>query len=214
MLRIASRNASWALVLSALSLVGFLFVTFLKSSLAPADLAVNSWAASIHTSSLTLISEAVAVLFDTMVTLPLSALIAAILYLRHHRGHAVLLLAAMAGITLLVEAAKTLIQSPRPMNGIVPETGYSFPSGHVTSTVVLLGLLTYYTWLSVKNRRLKVLTAMLYVALEALIGFSRVYLNVHWFSDILGGYLLGAFWLTFSVFLCNYLKSTRFNRVA
>ncbi len=100
------------------------------------------------------------------------------------------------------------------MNGIVPETGYSFPSGHVTSTMVFLGLLTYFTWLSIKDHRVKLVAATIYVAMEALIGFSRVYLNVHWFSDILGGYLLGAFWLTFTVFLYNYLRSTRFNKVA
>jgi len=139
--------------------------------------------------------------------LPLSLLIAAILYLRHHQKYAVLLLAAMAGITLIVNAAKTLIQSPRPINGIVPETGYSFPSGHTTSTMVLLGILTYYTWQHWKNPKTKALATLSYIATEALIGFSRVYLNVHWLSDILGGYLLGISWLTFTIFLYKYSEN-------
>lgn len=175
--------------------------------MATTDLAVNSWSASIHTNSLTIISEAVATLFDTTVMLPLSLLIAAILYLRHLPKYAVLLLATMAGITLAVNAVKTLIQSPRPINGIVPETGYSFPSGHVTSTMVLLGLLTYYTWGHWKNPKTKTLVTIFYIATEALVGFSRVYLNVHWVSDILGGYLLGIFWLTFTIFLYKYSEN-------
>jgi len=176
-------------------------VAFLRSSFAPTDFAVNSWAASIHTSSLTIISETIATLFDTAVMLPLSLAIAAILYLRHHQKYAVLLLADMAGITLIVNAAKTLIQSPRPMNGIVPETGYSFPSGHVTSTMVFLGILTFYTRQRWKNPKTKTLATIFYIATESLVGFSRVYLNVHWLSDILGGYLLGTFWLTFTILL-------------
>lgn len=200
------RNQSTALLITLVSLIGFLLLVFLRSNLAPTDSAVNTWAASIHTSSLTIISEAIATLFDTIVLLPLSLLIAAILYLRHHRKYAVLLLAAMAGITLIVNATKTLIQSPRP-NGIVLETGYSFPSGHVTSTMVFLGLITYFAWQHWRNPRTKPLTTLLYVAVESLVGFSRVYLNVHWFSDILGGYLLGLFWLTFTIFLYQYSEN-------
>jgi undecaprenyl-diphosphatase len=121
--------------------------------------------------------------------------------------YAALLLAAMAGITLLVETVKTLIQSQRPINGIVVETGYSFPSGHVTGTMVFLGLLTYFAWQRWKNPRTKTLITPLYIATESLVGFSRVYLNVHWLSDILGGYLLGLFWLTFTIFLYQYSEN-------
>ena len=207
------QKKSTALLVSLLSLIGFLLVTFLRSTLAPTDSAVNSWTASIHTSSLTIISEAIATLFDTTILLPLSLLVAAILYLRHHRKYAVLLLAAMAGITLIVNAAKTLIQSPRPVNGIVLETGYSFPSGHVTSTIVFLGLLTYFAWQHWKNPRTKTLTTLLYIATESLVGFSRVYLNVHWLSDILGGYPLGTFWLTFTIFLYQYSENKWSNKM-
>jgi len=187
-----------------LSLIGFLLATFFRSALGPTDSAVNSWTASIHTSSLTVISEGIAILFDTTILLVLSVLVAVILYLWHRQKHAVLLLAAMAGITLLVNAAKALIKSPRPINGIVPETGYSFPSGHVTSTMIFLGLLTYFAWQNLKNPRTRTLTAILYIAAESLVGFSRIYLNVHWLSDTLGGYLLGSFWLTFTIFLYLY----------
>jgi len=206
-LKNAFRNKSTILFISLLSLIGFLLVTFLRSTLAPADSAVNSWTASIHTSLLTTVSEAIATLFDTIVLLPLSLLAAAILYLRHHRRYAVLILAAMGGITLIVEAVKRLIQSPRPLNSVIVETGYSFPSGHVTSTMVLLGLLTYFAWQHRKNHRSKTLTTLIYIATESLVGFSRVYLNVHWLSDILGGYLLGTFWLTFTLFLYQYAEN-------
>jgi undecaprenyl-diphosphatase len=111
----------------------------------------------------------------------------------------------MGAITLIVEATKDIIQSPRPTNGIVPETGFSFPSGHVTGTMVFFGLLTYFAWQQAKSTRTKALSNTLYIVIEALVGFSRVYLNVHWLSDILGGYLMGTFWLTLAIFLVKIL---------
>jgi len=118
----------------------------------------------------------------------------------------------MGAITMIVEATKDIIHSPRPTNGIVPETGFSFPSGHVTSTMVFFGILTYLAWQQWKSAKAKALTATLYITVEALVGFSRVYLNVHWLSDILGGYLLGTFWFTLAIFLSKYLEKAQLKR--
>lgn len=112
----------------------------------------------------------------------------------------------MGAITLIIQALKDIIRSPRPTNGIVPESGFSFPSGHATSTMVFFGMLTYFAWQQGKSTKAKALSSTLYIAIEALVGFSRVYLNVHWLSDILGGYLLGAFWLTLLIFLSRCLE--------
>jgi membrane-associated phospholipid phosphatase len=55
------------------------------------------------------------------------------------------------------------------------------------------------------SAKIKALTAGLYVSITVVVGFDRIYLNVHWFSDIVGAFFLGAFWLTSSILLFNLL---------
>lgn len=183
-----------------------MLVASLEAELIPIDTTVNTWSTLAHTSVITAIAVTVSNLLDTIILLPLTIIVAIILYARHHKKYAVLLPTAMGTITLIVEAIKDLVQSPRPANGIVPETGFSFPSGHVTSTMVFFGILTYFVWQQRKSTKAKALSTTLYTAIEALVGFSRVYLNVHWLSDIIGGYLLGAFWLMLLILLSVYLE--------
>lgn len=109
---------------------------------------------------------------------------------------AVMVLVAVAGAALLAEGLKDLIARPRPdlvPHGVVVYTS-SFPSGHATggaATYLSLGaLLARFE----PQRRLKVFTLTMAVVITVLIGVSRVYLGVHWPSDVLGGWTLGASW--------------------
>jgi undecaprenyl-diphosphatase len=115
---------------------------------------------------------------------------------------------------LLVVAGKELFQSIRPTNMLIPETGYSFPSGHVTGSVVFFGVLTYLAWKHWESKKVKAATSGFYVALVVLVGFDRIYLNVHWFSDVVGAALLGAVVLTFAILVFRYLEDTgKFSRL-
>jgi undecaprenyl-diphosphatase len=118
---------------------------------------------------------------------------------KHYRNDALLLVGAMLGDSLIVAILKRLIHSSRPLNGIIQETGFSFPSGHATVAVVLAGLLTYFIWQHFKSRNVKILSGVLLILISLVVGFSRIYLNVHWLSDVVGAYSLGIFWLTFSI---------------
>jgi undecaprenyl-diphosphatase len=206
------KDLSWnqllVLFISLLSLIGFLFVALLKSSFVPIDVNVNSWSASIQMSSLTQIAEIVAYCFDTTPLLAASLLIATCLFYKNYKKNAFLLLGAMGGDAAIITAVKTLVHSERPLNGIMQDTGFSFPSGHVTSSVVFFGLLTYFVFQYWESSNRKTLSSMFSVAIAILVGFDRLYLNVHWFSDVLGGYLLGVFWLTFSILVFQYLERT------
>ncbi len=206
------RDFSWgqlvAFFISALSLIGFLFVALLKSIFVSIDANVNSWSASIQTSSLTQISEIVAYCFDTTPLFAASLLIAACLFYKNYKKNALLLVGVMGGDAAIITMFKMLVHSERPLNGIMQETGFSFPSGHVAGSVVFFGLLAYFVFQHSKSSNGKTLSSTFSVAIEFIIGFDRLYLNVHWFSDVLGGYLLGVFWLTFSILAFQYIERT------
>jgi undecaprenyl-diphosphatase len=183
----------------------FLLVAFLRGNFYYVNLSVNLWAASVNTGFFTLSAKVISVAFDTTALIVVSLVTAVFLFLLHHRRYSFLLLGAMAGDTLLVTGLKTMIASPRPLNGIIAETNFSFPSGHVTSAVVLFGLLTYLAWKHWDTVKTKALAGTIYVSIIALVSFDRVYLNVHWLSDVIGAVFLGAFWLSFCIYVFNRL---------
>lgn len=194
------------LFFSLLLLAVFLFVALFRSSFAAVNANVNSWAVTIQTGSFTVIAKEIAVVFDTESLLVISLAVAVVLFARHCRRGSVLLLGAMAGEALLAEVIQTLVHSPRPTNMLVPTTGYSFPSGHVTASTVFFGILTYLAWQRCNSSKMRVAMGGLYAAVIALVSFDRIYLNVHWFSDVLGGCLLGLFWLTFSLWVFKHVE--------
>jgi undecaprenyl-diphosphatase len=199
------KNRRTIIFISSLSLICFLLITFLKSSFAAVDANVNSWSASIQSASFTQIAEMINYSFDTTSLLAVSILIAAYLFYKNHKNDALLLAVAMLGNAVIVTIVKLLVHSPRPLNGIITEQGLSFPSGHVMSAMVLFGLLTYFAWKHWKSSRAKILSILLFTAVALVVGFDRIYLNVHWFSDVLGAYSLGVFWLTFSILVFQHL---------
>lgn len=195
-------------------LLGFLLVAAFRNSFETINTNVNSWAASINTGSFTPVAKGISWVFDTTALVAISLIVAAALFVYHNRSGGVLLLGAMAGNALLVLACKELIQSPRPLNMLIPETGYSFTSGHVTGSLVFFGVLTYLAWRRWSSIKVKASMVTAWVAITVLVAFDRIYLNVHWFSDVVGAVLLGAFVLTLSIWVFRYLEGTgNFSRV-
>lgn len=116
-------------------------------------------------------------------------------------------LVVLAGLSSLAnDALKLAIDRPRPGPGLVTvfeaETGTSFPSGHAFFAVVVLGFLAYLAATHVRRRGLGTLAVCGLLALVLLVGASRVYLGVHWPSDVLGGYLAGGTFL--AAFIWSY----------
>ena len=178
-----------------------MLVAYFRETFNQINSSVNIWSTSINSGSFTLTAQIISVVFDTTALVFLSVVLAILLIVLHHIRFSLLLLAAMAGDALLVVFFKMVIMSPRPLDGIIVESGYSFPSGHTTSCVVFFGVLTYFVWKHWSSFKIKASMAGLYVSLTSVVAFDRIYLNVHWFSDIVGAVLLGAFWLTLCIFL-------------
>ncbi|MBS1340951.1 MAG: phosphatase PAP2 family protein [Clostridia bacterium] len=111
-------------------------------------------------------------------------------------------------ITILNQLLKRILRRPRPTEfRIVEETGYSFPSGHSMVSMAFYGYLIYLIYRYIKNKYIKWLLIVLLSILICLIGISRIYLGVHYTSDVLGGFLLSISYLVVYISLIKKILS-------
>ena len=104
-------------------------------------------------------------------------------------------------ITILNQTLKSLLQRSRPTEfRIINETGYSFPSGHSMISMAFYGFLIYLIYKNVKNKYLKLTLIIILFILIISIGLSRIYLGVHYTSDVLAGFLLS---IAYLIFYCH-----------
>ena len=107
-------------------------------------------------------------------------------------------------ITILNQMLKFILQRPRPIEfKIINETGYSFPSGHSMVSVAFYGFILYLVIKNVKNKYFKYIASLIIILLMVLIPISRVYLGVHYPSDVIGGALFSLGYLLLFVMLYN-----------
>jgi undecaprenyl-diphosphatase len=147
----------------------------------------NSWATTIMFFVTNLLSP---------VTLPIFALllIGWLLY-KKQISKIALIIFGLGGGFLIETILKIIVARPRPPFGLAVETDYSFPSGHATLAIIFFSLLIYCFKDEIKNIVLRRLFIALNIVLFLLVGFSRIYLSVHWFSDVIAGFLFGIIWL-------------------
>ncbi|MEI3435470.1 MAG: phosphatase PAP2 family protein [Clostridia bacterium] len=107
-------------------------------------------------------------------------------------------------ITVLNQLLKRILQRPRPTEfRIIEETGYSFPSGHSMVSMAFYGYLIYLIYKYVENRYVKWISIVLLSVLICSIGVSRIYLGVHYTSDVLGGFLVSISYLILFISTVN-----------
>jgi membrane-associated phospholipid phosphatase len=107
-------------------------------------------------------------------------------------------LAALVGGFVLNQLLKELFTRPRPYfeHPLMLETSYSFPSGHAMMSLVCYGMLAYFCVLALRTWRARTAVVFGAALLVLLIGFSRMYLGVHYFSDVVAGFASGGIWLS------------------
>ena len=107
-------------------------------------------------------------------------------------------------VTILNQLLKNILQRPRPNEfRIIEETGYSFPSGHSMVSMAFYGYLIYLIYRYVKNKYLKWTLIVSLSILICTIGISRIYLGVHYTSDVLGGFLISISYLVIYISAVN-----------
>jgi undecaprenyl-diphosphatase len=105
---------------------------------------------------------------------------------------------AMIGVAVLNAALKVVFARPRPWFESPHEIarGFSFPSGHAMATIVAAGMLAYFGVIAARGASGRAIILACAVAWTVAMGFSRMYLGVHYLSDVLGGFAAGTVWLS------------------
>jgi undecaprenyl-diphosphatase len=159
------------------------------------DLPIERFAQRHRSNELTRFFLATSRLGSTVVVFTVSASLAAVTWRRCRAVSITIVIAALAR-PVLEFALKNLVGRARPDLGrLVNGTGYSFPSGHVLAAIALYGLIPLVVALYTRNRFLWWLSCALSGLVVVAVAASRVYLGVHWFSDVVGSLLLGSFFL-------------------
>ncbi|QQG47372.1 MAG: phosphatase PAP2 family protein [Candidatus Woesebacteria bacterium] len=117
-------------------------------------------------------------------------------FVKHYHREAFLLTFLFAMSTLLDSFLKQITQRPRPyIAPLVAETSFSFPSGHAMNSLVFYMAIAYFTYQILRKKKLSILILIGFGALIFMIGTSRVYLGVHYATDVVAGYIIGFWWL-------------------
>ena len=121
----------------------------------------------------------------------------------NHKNQKILSFTAM--ITVLSnQIIKNIIKRPRPNHiRLIKQGGYSFPSGHAMISIAVYGFLLYYIQTNCKNKKQKILLSVLLTIIILMIGCSRVYVGVHYPTDIIGGYCLSIYILKMVIYFCQ-----------
>lgn len=117
-------------------------------------------------------------------------------------GLIIFLNSAICGI--LNQVLKIIVQRPRPVGyRLIDEKGYSFPSGHSMVSAAFYGFIIYLVYKNVKNKYIKYSIITILILLILCIGISRVYLGVHYASDVIAGFLISICYLIIFISIVN-----------
>jgi membrane-associated phospholipid phosphatase len=124
------------------------------------------------------------------------------LFIKRHRWYSIKVPVIAIGGVLLMFILKQLFNRARPLVPLLePVQGLSFPSGHALMSMSFYGLLIFLVWENVSNQVWKWILSILLLVFILLIGFSRIYLRLHYFSDVIAGFAAGIIWLSLSIWV-------------
>ncbi|WP_195694669.1 phosphatase PAP2 family protein [Priestia megaterium] len=203
-------------ILSAISIIGFGFLAILVSQdrIIHFDSTVISFMQGFESPILTSIMKFFTFIGSLPAIIVLSVLIMFFLYtVLKHRSELILFVAAILGSSVLFRILKQIFQRERPnLHRLIEISSYSFPSGHATNAFAFYGILAFLLWRHLPTRWGRTILILLSVIMILAVGTSRIYLGVHYPSDVLAGYLVSIFWLTIIIWLYQRYKEKIYNR--
>lgn len=199
----SKKSFSLALVIFVLCALGFSLISVLVSNhkMHHFDSTIISWVQGLEAPNLTVVMKFFTTIGSGLPIVIISIMIMALLYqFLGHRRELLFLIWVMIGSALMNKLLKLVFQRTRPtLHRIVEANGYSFPSGHSVAAFALYGALAFLIWKHVHKAKGRILIIIFSSLFIVTIGISRIYLGVHYPSDVIGGYLMSACWLTLSI---------------
>ncbi|MEV0028778.1 phosphatase PAP2 family protein [Nocardia sp. NPDC050793] len=206
------RTAPTVLTLAATGVLLAVFITVLtrnvldSSGLTSMDPEVSGWAVENRNGALTPAARMVSNCGDTLSMTILTALVCVALLRVRDRMRAALVVVTALGAGLIVAVAKRLVGRERPpvAERLAVENSLSYPSGHSTGTFVVVGIVAIVLIPMLRRPIARAGAALVAVLFVAAVGASRVYLGVHWPTDVLAGWSIGALWILLCLAVFRY----------
>jgi undecaprenyl-diphosphatase len=192
---LAAVVAGFVALAACLVLLGWLAEAIRENRQFPVDGLASTFLHGLASPGADAVMGAATFVASDVLLVPLVVLSIAVLAWRERPGPALFLLVVAVGSVLLNEAMKSFFHRPRPdlpWAQVLPE--YGFPSGHTMNGAATFLGIAVIVW-SIRGRRWGILAVAIAGALACLVGTSRVYLGVHFLTDVLGGLLAAASWL-------------------
>jgi undecaprenyl-diphosphatase len=175
-----------------------------KGTLFHLDLKINAYVLRAANPELTRFLGTITDLGSIYLVVMVAVMVGVILFISKNWWSLLSLFLAIGIGQAVLNILKVVFQRPRPKTEMYVFS-YSFPSGHVFSATVIYGFCIYLTFRFIKNATVKWIVSALLSLLILLIGFSRIYLGVHWFSDTLAGHVTGFGWLLFCILFAKMI---------
>ena len=204
----------WAFMMSVISLIGFSFMAILISrhDILTFDSTIISYVQGLEMPALTAIMKFFTFIGSGNAIFVIAVIVMFFLYkVLHHRFELLFFTIVVLGAGILNGMLKDIFQRARPdLHRLIEIGGYSFPSGHAMSAMAVYGALAFLLWRHISTRFGRNLLILFSAMMIFMIGISRVYLGVHYPSDIIGGYFASGFWLGVAIWSFQRYKEKRY----
>jgi membrane-associated phospholipid phosphatase len=200
-------TATTALFTTAIVLLASVLYMVFTYSNVPIDQQVFDTIAPHITKSRTAFMKIIAFLGNHSFLVPANLLLLLYFIIKKNRYYA--LKVGIIGLTSLsiMSLLKRSFHRPRPAQPLVDGiTNFSFPSGHAFMSIAFYGLLIWLSYEIISNKTLRRFIIFLLVLLILAIGFSRIYLRVHYTTDVIAGFCFGTIWLIISLWLAKKIQ--------
>ncbi|MGN7401839.1 phosphatase PAP2 family protein [Cytobacillus praedii] len=204
-------------IIGVISLLAFSFMAFFVSAnkVVQFDSTIITFVQGFENSSLTAVMKFFTFIGDTNSVIVLSILVITFLYaVLKHRVELILFIVAIIGSAVLNQLLKYSFQRARPeLHRLIEIESYSFPSGHAMNAFTVYTIISFLLWRHIPSRAGRILLIIISALMIFTIGISRIYLGVHYPSDIIAGYFASACWLGLAIWFFQKYQKNRSRRL-